>query len=213
MVVGSIQGDQAGTRDLVNALITYLERNPNQAPSGVAYYLMPSLNPDGNALNSRYNANGVDLNRNWDSADWRSDPAVPEQPSGKAGAGGSRPMSEPESRALRDYIYSLQAQGTNLRIVVLHSSVRRTSGQIYPGGNNSIDLAQSYASVTGYDIETAWAEYTTSGELVTWCTEQGYLSIDIVVPASQGSSSQVPGTGYTLLELTLRALEAVANYR
>ncbi len=213
VVVGSIQGDQAGTRDLVNALIAHLERNPTLVPSGVAYYFMPSLNPDGNALNSRYNANGVDLNRNWDSQDWRSDPAVPEQPSGKAGAGGSRPLSEPESRALRDFIFTLQPQGTSLRLVVVHSSMRRTSGQVYPGGNDSIDLAQVYASTASYDVETSWAEYTTSGELVTWGTEQGYLSIDIVVPASQGPSSQVSGTGYTLLELTLRALEAVASYR
>jgi serine/threonine protein kinase len=204
VVVGSIQGDQMNTRDLVNALISYFDQNSQQIPAGTAFYFMPSLNPDGNA-------NGVDLNRNWDTADWRSNPAVPGYPNGKSGAGGSRPFSEPETCALRDLLLQLQPQVTNLRVVILHSSVRRSQGELYPGGDAAVGIANAYAAVTGYDIETAWAEYTTSGELVTWCEEEDILSIDVVIPGSQSPSTRVSGSR-TLLDITVEALLEIVDY-
>lgn len=213
VVVGSIQGDQMGTRDLVEALIAELERNPQRIPSGVMLYLIPTLNPDGNAANSRYNANGVDLNRNWDTTDWRPDPAVPGYPQGKPGAGGIRPFSEPETQALRDFLLLTWSRFPHLRVVVLHSSVRRSQGEVYPGGDPSVPIAETYARTTGYEFQTTWAEYTTSGELVTWCNEQGFSSIDVIIPASQTPFTQVPGTSTTLCELTLRAILEIAQYR
>jgi len=213
IVVGSIQGDQSGTRDLVNALATYFDAHHEAVPAGVMFYLLPSLNPDGNASGSRFNANGVDLNRNWDTADWRSNPAVPGHPNGLAGAGGRFPMSEPENRALRDYIYGLESRFVYVRLVVVHSSERRPEGEVYPGGSNSEDMADEYATSTGYSVETSWADYVTSGELVTWGAEQGLGSLDIVLPASQRPSTQVPGTGRTLTELTVQGLVAIATWR
>jgi len=213
VVVGSIQGDQTNTRDLVNALVAEFEHAPQQVPEGVALYLLPSINPDGNAANSRFNANGVDLNRNWDTTDWRSDAAVPGYPEGKPGAGGDRPFSEPETRALRDFLLQVRSRSQSLRVIVLHSSVRRSQGEVYPAGEASVPLADTYARVAGYDVEMSWAEYTTSGELVTWCDEEGLLSIDVVIPGSQTPSTRVPGTGRTLLELTLEAVLEVAAYR
>lgn len=56
--------------------------------------VLPLANPDGGTRGTRYNARGVDLNRNCD-CHWR---AASEEPSGAA------PWSEPESRALRDFI-------------------------------------------------------------------------------------------------------------
>ena len=90
----------------------------------------------------------------------------------RTGSGGTQPFSEPETRFLRDYLINLQANVPRVRVMILHSSVRITSGQIYPGGNNALGLSGAYASVTGYAIEDAWAAYVTSGEAVTWCEEQ-----------------------------------------
>jgi serine/threonine-protein kinase len=206
VVVGSIQGDQMNTRDLVQAMITELEGEPQQIPQGVMLYLIPSLNPDGNAANSRYNAHGVDLNRNWETTDWRPDAAVPGYPQGKPGSGGQYPFSEPETRALRDLLLQIRSRFPYLRVIVLHSSMRRSRGEVYPGGDSSMPLAEAYARAAGYDIESAWAEYTTSGELITWCDENRINSIDVVIPGSQTPFTQVPGTSHTLCELTLTAI-------
>ena len=212
VIVGSIQGDQTNTRDLTNSLINYSNQHPQWVPDGVAFYFIPSLNPDGNATNSRYNANGVDLNRNWDTADWRSKAAAPGYPEGKSGTGGSHPFSEPETRAAADFLSGLKSQGWNIRVVVLHSSTRRTEGEVYPGGDDTLEIAHRYASVAGYDVESEWAEYTTSGEMIAWCAEQGITSIDVVIPGSQGPSSSVPGMNDTLLNLTVRALLEIADF-
>ena len=211
VIVGSIQGEQTNTRDLANALINHFDQNRQQIPENVTFYLMLSLNPDGNVLKSRYNADGVDLNRNWDTSDWRSNAAVPDYPNGKPGAGGSSPFSEPEARALRDFLLGLKHQAQDVRVVIFHSSVHRTQGEVYPGGNDAIDVAYRYVSVTGYDVESDWAEYTTSGELVTWCDEQGIISIDVVIPGSQSPSSRISGT--TLLDITVRALLNITDFQ
>jgi predicted deacylase len=212
VVVGSIQGDQTNTRDLVIALVRHFDDTPQDIPAGVTLYFVPTLNPDGNVSNSRFNANDVDLNRNWGSSDWKSNAAVPGYPDGKPGAGGDYAFSEPETSALRDFLLRLQPRGENVRVVVLHSSVRRTRGEIYPGGSDAVSLANRYAAVADYDVEGQWAEYVTSGELVTWCDEQGITSIDVVFPGSQTPLSTVPGTGDTLLSLTVRALLEVARF-
>ncbi|MGC9467547.1 MAG: protein kinase domain-containing protein [Anaerolineae bacterium] len=210
VVVGSIQGDQAGTRDLVQALIDHYRSNEGDIPMGVMYHFVPSINPDGLTLNSRYNARDVDLNRNWGSSDWLRDAAVPGYPEGKPDAGGAAPFSEPETQALRDYLLSLRSSSDRLRVMILHSSVRRDKGEVYPGGATALDAAQSYANVTGYDVEYAWAEYVTSGEAVTWCEEQSIVSIDVVIPGSQTPSTKVIGDR-TLLQITLDAVRTLGQ--
>ena len=210
VVVGSIQGDQPHTRDLINELVNYYQRNLTRLPDQVAFYFLPSINPDGNNSDSRYNANNVDLNRNWDTRDWKSKASVPGYPNGMSGAGGVRPFSEPETRALRDFLLRMQSQSFELIVVVLHTSVNRTQGEIYPGSDNAMGIAKTYANETGYDIEYSWAEYTTSGEAVTWCGEQGILALDIVIPASNRPSTRVHGNS-TLLDVTIDALESIAD--
>ena len=213
IVVGSIQGDQAGTRDLVRDLAEHFEAYPEDVPRDTALYFIPSLNPDGNAANSRYNAHEVDLNRNWDTADWRSKAAVPGYAEGKAGAGGDTPFSEPETSAAANFLYALSTHTDEVFVALFHSSVRRSTGEVYPGGQNSLDVAYRYASTAGYDVEAAWAEYTTSGEMVTWCAEQGFSAIDVVIPGSLRPSSEVPGTGRTLRALTVQALLDMVSAR
>ncbi len=212
VVIGSIQGDQTTTRDLVNALINYYNQNPEKIPENTRITLIPSLNPDGNVLGSRYNAHSVDLNRNWNSSDWKSNAAVPGYPDGKPGSGGTQPFSEPETKALRNYINSLKANVSWLRVFIVHSSVRLSSGEIYPGGNNALGLSNAYANASGYAIEDSWAAYVTSGEAVTWCEEKNILAIDVVIPASQNASTQVSGNR-TLLDITVDGLRSLAEYR
>jgi hypothetical protein len=212
VVVGSIEGEQEPTHDLVNALVNYYQQNHGQIPDSVTFYLIPSINPDGSTSGSRYNANGVDLNRNWGTSDWKSNAAVPGYPNGKTGAGGNYPFSEPETRALRDLLLRLKSSTSRLQVVILHSSVHRSGGEVYPSGSSSENVARVYANAANYDIKYGWDQYTTSGEAITWCDEQGIVAIDIVFPATQVPLSKVYGN-LTLLDVTVQALEAIADYR
>ena len=198
VVVGSIQGDQTSTRDVVNSLITRINNEKGAIPAGTMFYFIPSINPDGNANNSRYNANGVDLNRNWDTSDWRSNAPVPGYPQGKAGAGGRSPFSEPETRALRDLL--VQLQGMDLKVIEFHSSVN-SPNEIYAAGSRSQGIARVFADTVGYSIEDSWGAYTPTGELLTWCEEQGIKAIDVVIPQK----------GVASMDRTFQALIAVAR--
>lgn len=59
LVVGAIHGDEGAGQ----AVIGWLRRMP--VPAGIDLWLVPTINPDGEALGQRQNANGVDLNRNF----------------------------------------------------------------------------------------------------------------------------------------------------
>lgn len=209
VVVGSIQGDQPNTRDLINHLINDFDRDPDRIPANVTFYFIPTINPDGNAAGTRRNANNVDLNRNWDTFDWTANPA---QPGGVVrGAGGSRPHSESETQSLADYLLSLKRQNSDLRVVVWHSSqTLSSSGHVYPGYTSSgldrdaLSLARRYADITGYAVKEDWAPYETTGELITWCAEEGIEAIDIVIPRS------LSGSDRNLRNTTMEALLEIA---
>lgn len=98
LVVGCIHGDEcagtAVTSQLVN--LTY--------PIAADLWVVQDSNPDGFARGTRQNADGVDLNRNFPSHWIRI---------GRRGTpqySGPRPLSEPESRALRALILRVRPQ-------------------------------------------------------------------------------------------------------
>ena len=94
LVVGCIHGNECAGLAIVSAL----ERLP--VPAGVQLWLVPEMNPDGTAADTRQNAHGVDLNRNFPYR-WQpiSDPTY---------YSGPRPLSEPESRAALNLILRLK---------------------------------------------------------------------------------------------------------
>ncbi|MBC7870822.1 MAG: hypothetical protein H7Y09_08275, partial [Chitinophagaceae bacterium] len=70
MLVGGIHGGwESNTTELISELILYFQNTPNDVLPGMRLVLIPSLNPDGltlgRTIEGRFNANGVDLNRNW----------------------------------------------------------------------------------------------------------------------------------------------------
>jgi protein MpaA len=85
LVVGCIHGNECAGL----AIISALERAP--VVHGVQLWLVPEMNPDGTAADTRQNADGVDLNRNF-PYQWErvTDPTY---------YSGPRPLSEPETRA------------------------------------------------------------------------------------------------------------------
>jgi hypothetical protein len=58
--------DGRGTRPLPGPLVGGLATGRAKALRGLRWVIYPFMNPDGAVANQRYNANGVDLNRDWD---------------------------------------------------------------------------------------------------------------------------------------------------
>jgi len=84
LVVGDIHGDEAAGMRIARRLVA------SPPPAGVELLIVPTINPDGVAADTRGNSHGVDLNRNFPFR-WR--------PLGGGEYAGAGPLSEPESRA------------------------------------------------------------------------------------------------------------------
>ena len=86
LIVGGIHGDEPASATLALSLCRYLDAHP-AAVRDRQVLVAPAANPDGLARGTRTNANGVDLNRNFATANW-----------GRDRRRGREPMSEPETR-------------------------------------------------------------------------------------------------------------------
>jgi protein MpaA len=98
LVVGCIHGDECAGTAVVDAL--------RRLPTRDDLWLVPTMNPDGEAAGTRQNAHGVDLNRNF-GARWHR--------SGRAWSvyySGPHPFSEPETVAARALILRVRPQLT-----------------------------------------------------------------------------------------------------
>ncbi|HET7443191.1 MAG TPA: M14 family zinc carboxypeptidase [Solirubrobacterales bacterium] len=93
VVFGCIHGDETAGVRVARRLIAA------GAPHGVELWVVPTLNPDGVAADTRGNAHGVDLNRNF-PFDWT-------HLSGGEYSG-TGPLSEPESRAAHNFLSQVQ---------------------------------------------------------------------------------------------------------
>jgi N-acetylmuramoyl-L-alanine amidase len=97
LVVGTIHGNEQAGRAVVARL------RGAHPPRGTALWLVDDANPDGTAANTRHNAHGVDLNRNF-SYRWQPQDGVYES--------GSAPASEAETRMMQSFIEREQPRVT-----------------------------------------------------------------------------------------------------
>ena len=171
-VIGGIhQGNEANTTDLVKLLLDHFRANLDLIPDDVGLALIPDLNPDGAVAGTRENANGVDLNRNWDT-DWQPDSYGP---SGLVvGGGGSRPFSEPETRALARYLVDRPF----VAAIFYHSrGALVVAGHGDDGG--SAELARVIALAAQYLYLTEWTAYPLSGQATDYLANQGIHAVDV----------------------------------
>ncbi len=103
-VLATIHGNEQAGIPLVHRLEKYLQQNPKMLEKRKVL-LLPIANPDGVANNSRYNARGIDLNRNF--------PAHNRINSNRFGR---TALSEPETR----FIFELIRKYNPDRIVSIH---------------------------------------------------------------------------------------------
>jgi protein MpaA len=132
-------------------LVDYLTSQP--VPG--ATIIVPVVNPDGYARRRRRNAAGVDLNRNFPTANW-----APGNKRSRFYAGPS-PASEPETKA----IVALVETMSPARIISIHSIDKRRFCNNYDGPARA--LATKMAARNNYPV-TGSIGYPTPGSLGTW---------------------------------------------
>ncbi len=92
-IVGCHHGNEWPSAEIPLFLLAYLTENYGQDPyitnlvDNREIWIMPMLNPDGHEAQTRYNANGIDLNRNYGYM-WNAD------------GGDNRPYGQPETDAM-----------------------------------------------------------------------------------------------------------------
>lgn len=104
VIIGQLHGNEKAGYQAARLLLTTVRR------TDMDLWVVPTVNPDGYAANTRKNARGVDLNRNFPTA-WA---AI--YPPSSGYYQGPAPRSEPETRAIYDFLWKIRPH----EVVVLH---------------------------------------------------------------------------------------------
>ena len=176
LFVGGIHGNEKSSTSTLESWLDELEKNADRIPSNRTIVVITSANPDGFSANSRFNASGVDLNRNFPSLNWSSTVSGPGY-SNLVNGGGTAPLSEPETTTLVNFVNQYRPRA----VFSFHATANLVSPN-YAGDSEA--LAQLYASKTPYRFangsETDQAlGYSTSGDFEFWLRDIGIPNVII----------------------------------
>lgn len=167
LVVGVVHGDEPQGEELINR---YLADNC----SGMLF--IPSLNPDGKQLGKRTNANGVDINRNFPTKNWK----LTEKDNYY---GGNTPASEIETQFLIDIIEEYSPR----LILTLHTPYKIVN---YDGPAK--DVSEKISSFIGYPVEKSIG-YPTPGSFGTFAgIEKNIPTITLEMDEDENIESLYP---------------------
>jgi len=175
-------------------LMNYLEGGPDTIPANTRVTVIPVLNPDGlykvigkegrfsatdvtmtlaETIPGRFNANNVDLNRNFD-CEWQQNAVWQDN----AVSGGSSVFSEPESVALRDYVLGNPPEAA----VFWYSAVGGVFSSNCRTGvlNETRTLTNLYADASGYPAYEEFDFYEITGDAVNWLAKLGIPAISVL---------------------------------
>lgn len=182
LFTGGIHGTEASGSYILQDWIVHLDANAYKIPSGRQVVVVPQTNPDGLASGSRDNARGVNIDRNFPTANWRKD--INSANGYRPGGGGESAASEPETKVL----IALTAQLRPRLEVSYHAQ-----GSVVGASACSASpvVARSYASSVGYGTMIGTAEeamgYELTGEYEEWiCEAYGTPAILIELPTRTG---------------------------
>jgi len=196
LLVGGIHGGYSwNTALLAYEMMSYFESSTSTVPEGVRVTVIPVLNPDGlykilgtadrftqadankvtgDTVPGRFNANDVDLNRSFD-CDWQTDAKWQNE----AVSGGAEAFSEPESKAIRDYVAA-----NNPEAVVVYYSA---AGGVYASNCHNGTLPETttltklYSDASKYPAYQDFDFYDITGDMVNWLAKQKVPAISVLL--------------------------------
>lgn len=168
LIIGGIHGSEPTSSELAIDLINYLKDHP-EIYADCCVMVAPSVNPDGLAARKRRNANGIDINRNFPASNFptRFDQRF---------AGGRKPLSEPETRAI---VVAIE-HARPAKLISIHSITRGRHGNNYDGPAR--ELAEEMSRHNGYAVLPTMG-YPTPGSLGSWAgVDRGLPTITLELP-------------------------------
>lgn len=194
LFVGGIHGGYEWNSTLLAyEFIDYIEANPGVIPANVTVEIIPTANPDGlfrvlkkegrftladvpadeGPLGTgRFNANNVDLNRNfackWQPTSmWR----------GNVVSAGTAAFSEPEAAAVRDLVL----EKTPAAVVFWHSQSNAVYASECENGilAGTRTLMNTYATAAGYPAVDVFSAYPVTGDAEGWLASIGIPAVTV----------------------------------
>lgn len=175
MLIGAVHGGfETNTSALIEQLAAHFRDHPAELLPEVSLILIPSLNPDGvsrgRVLEGRFNANAVDLNRNW-GCGWEPVAYFRDQVVGA----GSVPFSEPETAALSALIQNMEPSA----VLFYHAAADGVFAGECGGDAGSAALSEAYGSAAGYSYDVGFSRYPVTGTGPAWVNSIGIPSADV----------------------------------
>lgn len=159
LLIATIHGNEPAGTPLLERLLAHLDANPALL-RGRRVVAMPVANPDGYAARTRANANGVDLNRNFEAPNRRD-----------GGRYGDEALSEPEAVALRAVVRQFHPS----RVLSLHQPLRCVD---WDGPAES--LAKEIAAATDLPVKKLG---TRPGSMGAWAEATGLALVTVELPS------------------------------
>ncbi len=192
LFVGGIHGGYEWNSVLLAyEAMDYFEENPTALPEDLTITIVPNANPDGvfsvvkkegrfaaadvpkdSAAHGRFNANDVDLNRNFDckwqpKSTWQGRPV----------SAGTKAFSEPEARAIRDIILETKPEV----VVFWHSQANAVYASECEKGilPATLKAMKAYADAAKYPSVASFDAYPISGDAEGWLASIGIPAITV----------------------------------
>jgi predicted deacylase len=194
--VGGIHGGyEWNSALLAYEFIDYFTNNSESIPDNLTVTIIPSANPDGiydviqkegrftaddivtenrDIGLGRFNANDVDLNRNFD-CNWQASSMW----KGSEVLAGTKAFSEPEAATIRDFIMATDP----VAVVFWHSQ----AGAVYASECNegvlseTLDIVNAYADAADYNAVLLFDAYEITGDAEGWLASIGIPAITVEI--------------------------------
>lgn len=187
LVVGATHGDEPAGMAIVTALRRMLP------PIGIELWLIPTINPDGVAAHTAANADGVNLNRNFPYA-WRRLGGVGRYNSGP------RPLSEPETRAVHQFLLRVQPR----LAIWFHQHLA-----VVDDSQGSRSLERTFGRLVGLPLRPL-PDYT--GSITNWENHHFPSSTAFVTELPAGRLTRAKARRYANAILTISQQDLTSDY-
>ena len=193
LFVGGIHGGyEWNSVVLAYEFIDYFSLSSETIPENLTVTVIPSANPDGvykivgkegrfSAIDvptgaditlGRFNANGVDLNRNFDCK-WQTESTW----RGEIVSAGFAPFSEPEAVAIRNFVFNNNPKA----VIFWHSQANAVYASECEDGiiPETLDIMNAYSEASNYRAIDFFDAYAITGDAEGWLASIGIPAITV----------------------------------